>query len=126
MALACARCSRTNREGASFCDGCGAPLVSPAADALGAMAAARNPGDLFVGRENELALLRSAVEHALAGRGRILALAGEPGIGKTRTAQVLAAWAEPIISTAQTTAFPLASRSTFFRSSFMGAKKIWR
>jgi predicted ATPase/DNA-binding CsgD family transcriptional regulator len=96
MALACARCSRTNREGASFCDGCGAPLVAPAADASGSMAAARNPGDLFVGRENELALLRSAVEHALAGRGRILALAGEPGIGKTRTAQVLAAWAEPL------------------------------
>ncbi len=96
MALACARCSRTNREGASFCDGCGAPLVAPAADASGAMAAARNPGDLFVGRENELALLRSAVEHALSGRGRILALAGEPGIGKTRTAQVLAAWAEPL------------------------------
>jgi DNA-binding NarL/FixJ family response regulator len=49
---------------------------------------------MFVGRERELAALGAAVEHTLAGRGRILALAGEPGIGKTRTAQVLARYAE--------------------------------
>src|SRR5690606_25641195 len=37
-----------------------------------------------------------------------------------------AIWAEPPISTAQTTGSPFASRSTFLRSAFMGAKKICR
>jgi predicted ATPase len=46
---------------------------------------------VFVGREKELTVLRAAVDDALAGRGRLVLLAGEPGIGKTRTAQELAA-----------------------------------
>ena len=45
---------------------------------------------VFVGRETELTLLRSAVEDVLAGRGQVILLAGEAGIGKTRTAQELA------------------------------------
>jgi len=40
----------------------------------------------FVGRETELATLRAAL-----GRGRLVLLAGEPGIGKTRVAEELAA-----------------------------------
>lgn len=40
-------------------------------------------GRLVVGRERELALLRRALERARAGHGGILAIAGEPGIGKT-------------------------------------------
>jgi DNA-binding CsgD family transcriptional regulator len=44
----------------------------------------------FVGRENELAVLRAALDHALAGRGCSVMIAGEPGIGKTRTARELA------------------------------------
>jgi tetratricopeptide (TPR) repeat protein len=40
----------------------------------------------FVGRETELELLRDAL-----GRGRIVVLAGEPGIGKTRIAEEIAA-----------------------------------
>jgi len=44
----------------------------------------------FVGRERALATLRAGLEDALAGRGRTLLLTGEPGIGKTRTAEVLA------------------------------------
>ena len=46
--------------------------------------------DAFVGRERELGEL----EDALAGRGRMIMLVGESGIGKTRTSQELAAYAE--------------------------------
>ena len=48
----------------------------------------------FVGRQRELADLKAALEEALAGRGRLAMLVGEPGIGKTRTAQELASYAE--------------------------------
>jgi len=45
---------------------------------------------LFVGRQPELGALQGALEHAVSGRGRLVMLVGEPGIGKTRTAQELA------------------------------------
>ncbi|HXG20290.1 MAG TPA: AAA family ATPase [Methylomirabilota bacterium] len=45
----------------------------------------------FVGRERELHELGSAVEAMCAGSGRLLLLVGEPGIGKTRLADELAA-----------------------------------
>lgn len=51
-------------------------------------------GRIFVGREREMAELRASVDAATTGHGRIVMLAGEPGIGKTRTAQELAAYAE--------------------------------
>ncbi len=38
-----------------------------------------------------MAELRAALEDALSGRGRLVTLVGEPGIGKTRTAQELVA-----------------------------------
>jgi tetratricopeptide (TPR) repeat protein len=44
---------------------------------------------VFVGREAELERLREAADDALAGRGSVVMLVGEPGIGKTRTAQEL-------------------------------------
>ncbi len=47
----------------------------------------------FVGREPEMQLLRAGVEDAGSGRGRLLLLIGEPGIGKTRTAEELATYA---------------------------------
>ncbi|MDQ3995375.1 MAG: AAA family ATPase, partial [Actinomycetota bacterium] len=43
----------------------------------------------FVGREAELEELRAGLEHAVAGRGRLFLLAGEPGIGKSRLADEL-------------------------------------
>ena len=49
---------------------------------------------VFVGRLQEVAVLEAALHDALAGRGRIVMLAGEPGIGKTRTAQELATYAK--------------------------------
>jgi DNA-binding SARP family transcriptional activator/tetratricopeptide (TPR) repeat protein len=41
----------------------------------------------FVGREQELAELSAALEDAVAGRGRLILLVGEPGIGKSRLAE---------------------------------------
>ena len=38
----------------------------------------------FVGRENELAELRSAAERASKGNGQVVAIVGEPGVGKSR------------------------------------------
>jgi class 3 adenylate cyclase/tetratricopeptide (TPR) repeat protein len=50
-------------------------------------------GGVFVGRERELEALREAVDGALAGRGSLQLLVGEPGIGKTRAAEELATYA---------------------------------
>ena len=48
----------------------------------------------FVGRQREMDKLNAALEDVLSGSGRLVMLVGEPGIGKTRTAQELAAIAE--------------------------------
>lgn len=47
----------------------------------------------YVGREEEIDALRAAFESALGGHGSLVLLAGEPGIGKTRTANELATYA---------------------------------
>jgi len=49
---------------------------------------------IFVGRQREMAELTLALNDALSGQGRLIMLAGEPGIGKTRTAQELGVLAE--------------------------------
>src|SRR6476646_7048790 len=100
--MICSRCSQVNREDARFCDVCGLALptlaVSPARRQL--IGDPLKPlSDIFVGREDEIARLTVALEAALQGRGRLVTLAGEPGIGKTRTARqlevtALAKWAE--------------------------------
>ena len=51
------------------------------------------PGNIFVGRQREMETLAAALEDALSGHGRMVMLVGEPGIGKTRTAQELASHA---------------------------------
>jgi hypothetical protein len=68
----------------------GAPLAAPSdqAHALDSLA-----GGVFVGRQREMGELKAALEDTLSGRGRLLTLVGEPGIGKTRTAQELATYA---------------------------------
>lgn len=55
--------------------------ISPAANAAASD---------FVGRERERAALRRALADAEAGRGRLILIGGEPGIGKTRLADELA------------------------------------
>jgi hypothetical protein len=64
--------------------------VEPAATEI----AVETPGAAFVGRERELAELVGGLEDALAGRGRLFLLAGEPGIGKSRLAEQLIAQAK--------------------------------
>ena len=49
---------------------------------------------VFVGREAELVKLDAALEDALAGQGRLVLVAGEAGIGKTRIAEQLVARAQ--------------------------------
>jgi hypothetical protein len=50
-------------------------------------------GGVFVGRDEELDELRGAAEEVLGGRGRLVLLSGEPGIGKTRTSEEVATYA---------------------------------
>ncbi len=50
-------------------------------------------GGVFVGRKAELGELKAALEDALSGKGRMVTLVGEPGIGKTRTAEELRTFA---------------------------------
>jgi DNA-binding CsgD family transcriptional regulator len=54
---------------------------------------ARSAKAVFVGRQREIGELKAALEEALSGQGRLVMLAGEPGIGKTRIAEELAAYA---------------------------------
>ena len=54
------------------------------------------PGQKFVGRQREMETLSGALADAISGQGRLVMLAGEPGIGKTRTAQELASRAEAL------------------------------
>jgi predicted ATPase len=56
--------------------------------AAGAARAARSP---FVGREAELALLTERHRRAANGRGQVVLVTGEPGIGKSRLVDELAA-----------------------------------
>lgn len=48
------------------------------------------PAETFVGRDHELETLHAAFDAAALGRGQVVALSGEPGIGKTRLARQLA------------------------------------
>jgi len=65
-----------------------APIQDNAPHALDSLA-----GGVFVGRQKEMGDLKACLEDALSGRGRLVMLVGEPGIGKTRTAQELTTYA---------------------------------
>jgi hypothetical protein len=72
--------------------------VDPEARSASHSDSAANPLDrlargVFVGRERELERLRGAFDEAFAGRGSVVMLVGEPGIGKTRAVQELGTYA---------------------------------
>lgn len=73
--------------------------ITPAASSAGErIAEEANPLDrlasgVFVGREAEMVELKAQLDDALSGRARLVMLVGEPGIGKTRTADELATYA---------------------------------
>ena len=54
---------------------------------------AEQAGAVFVGRQRELGALLEGLESAVAGRGRLILVGGEPGIGKSRLADELAGMA---------------------------------
>ena len=66
-----------------------APVQERSAEATRESAEARAERGDFVGRAEVLAGLGEALEEVSRGRGRIVLLTGEPGIGKTRTAEEL-------------------------------------
>ncbi|HEY2386150.1 MAG TPA: AAA family ATPase, partial [Candidatus Binatia bacterium] len=71
-----------------------AAVGGAAADGEVALAREDGPAEpargAFVGREDAMAKLRAALADALGGAGRLVLLVGEPGIGKTRTAEEIA------------------------------------
>ena len=64
-------------------------LDSPATAEPAPAWAAETARGVFVGREAEIAQLRVGLEDALAGRGHLFVLMGEPGIGKSHLADEL-------------------------------------
>ncbi len=90
--MRCTDCGHDNPSDALICISCGAEL--PLADLRPNPASEVSLSPNFVGRRRQMAELVSALDDALAGRGRLVMLVGEPGIGKTRTAEELAALAQ--------------------------------
>jgi len=62
------------------------PGATPAGAARPSLPAERTP---FVARDAELAELRGALDHMLLGKGGIVLIGGEPGVGKTRLVREL-------------------------------------
>ncbi len=69
-----------------------APAGAGAAVLAEANSLDRLAGGVFVGRDQEAKQLRSRLEEIFSGQGRIVLLAGEPGVGKTRLAEELATY----------------------------------
>jgi len=75
------------------------PLEAPTSERLAdsiLVEPAQLSGSGFVGRGREMADLRTALEEAWSGHGKLVMLAGESRMDKTRTAQELAAQAETL------------------------------
>ena len=89
--MLCPGCRKENPPEAIFCMACATNLDSPSEDVTSQDL--QTSAD-FVGRRREMGELVSALEDSIEGRGRLVMLVGEPGIGKTRTAEELAVYAQ--------------------------------
>ena len=112
--MLCPKCRLENAPEAAFCNACAAKLDVSPTDILefpqgshtteDVLESQSNPGQatgsygsgIFVGRQPEMVRLTDSLNNALSTQGRLVMLVGEPGIGKTRTAQELAARAETL------------------------------
>ncbi len=91
-------CSHSDVLAPALCNDCGATVgVADAAnetysgnDQIGQVVTSAG----FVGRQREVGELVAGLEWAIACRGQVVMLAGDPGIGKTRAAQELASIAD--------------------------------
>ena len=93
LVVNCPSCGTENPAEATFCRACNTRLGTPTIEAPAPLDD-MTPSTSFVGRRQELGELRTALDDTLSGKGRLAMLVGEPGIGKTRTAQELATYAE--------------------------------
>ena len=91
--MECPSCQQINPPDAVVCTACGCPLLSASRVPTEPAPVLRLVDHIFVGRKWEMEVLQAALENALAGRGRVVLLAGEPGIGKTRLTGEFAAFA---------------------------------
>src|SRR5262245_7144869 len=92
--MECPACNQSNTDGAAVCRNCGHLLVPERETLPITRAQDRLSNSPFVGRDSQLAVLRTGLDDTLSGHRRILFLAGEPGIGKTRLASELATEAQ--------------------------------
>ena len=82
--MLCVNCGQELSAEARLCNICGAafvgtPIEIPSADI--------GTSSDFVGRRREMGELVAALDDAASGNGRLVMPVGEPGIGKTRTAE---------------------------------------
>ncbi len=77
--MICPSCGQENRESARFCDGCAASLTTQEEPDATPLSTDFLHSEDFVGRRQELAELKSSLEDALSGQGRLVMLVGEPG-----------------------------------------------
>ncbi|MGH7896061.1 MAG: serine/threonine-protein kinase PknK, partial [Candidatus Binatia bacterium] len=71
-----------------------APAEALAPSATPATSGTRFTWGRFIGRAEELASLKAVIEGALGGRGSLVMVGGEPGIGKTRLAEEAGVYAQ--------------------------------
>ncbi len=111
--MLCRSCGRENPSDAIFCNACASKLsppqavvtvppetiplphgvVEPESQLEHAVKSVGLLRSVFVGRQRVMGELTAALEDALSSQGRVAMLAGEPGIGKTRTSQELTRYA---------------------------------
>ena len=88
--MKCPHCQSENLDGVNFCSNCGSKLSGTPAPEGAFVLEDRFKGTLhrgiaeFVGREQELEILKAAFEKVKFGSGQAVEIVGEAGVGKSR------------------------------------------